>query len=372
VIQRLPTADAAAFATAHYTILRQWAEYLVANALDPGYQNQTDDFTGFIAHSANLALKGIVGIGAMSVVARAASHTSDAGHYLAVARGFASQWVTLAQDSSGTHLKLAYDQDGTWSLKYNGFADRLLGLDLVPTGVAAQEAAWYVSKAGTYGVLLDPRNNYTKTDWELWTAAWLADHADARSMLVNGVYGFANSSPSRVPFTDWYVVATGAQQGFADRPVIGGTFALLNTPAAATVTWSRIQNRNSGKLLAVSNMSLADSAEVTQYEDNGSSDHLWTVVDSGDGTVKIYNRNSGKLLAVHDQSTDDGAHVQQYNDNGTQDHLWRFVDNGDGWMKIVNVRSGKLMAVDGASRANGAQVTQWNDNGTSDHLWRLV
>ncbi|MEU9207271.1 DUF5127 domain-containing protein [Streptomyces sp. NPDC048415] len=372
VIQRLPSADATAFATAHYTILRQWAEYLVANALDPGYQNQTDDFTGFIAHSANLALKGIVGIGAMSVVARAASHTSDAGHYLAVARGFSSQWVTLAQDSSGTHLKLAYDQDGTWSLKYNGFADRLLGLDLVPTGVAAQEAAWYVSKAGTYGVLLDPRNNYTKTDWELWTAAWLADHADARSMLVNGVYGFANSSPSRVPFTDWYVVATGAQQGFADRPVIGGTFALLNTPAAAIVTWSRIQNRNSGKLLAVSNMSLADSAEVTQYDDNGSSDHLWTVVDNGDGTVKIYNRNSGKLLAVHDQSTDDGAHVQQYNDNGTQDHLWRFVDNGDGWMKIVNVRSGKLMAVDGASRANGAQVTQWNDNGTSDHLWRLV
>lgn len=372
VIQRLPSAAATAFATAHYTILRQWAEYLVANALDPGYQNQTDDFTGFIAHSANLALKGIVGIGAMSVVARAASHTSDADHYLAVARGYASRWVTLAQDSSGTHLRLAYDQDGTWSLKYNGFADRLLGLDLVPSGVAAQEAAWYVSKAGTHGVPLDPRNNYTKTDWELWTAAWLADHADVRSMLVNGVYGFANSSPSRVPFTDWYVVATGAQQGFADRPVIGGTLALLNTPAAASVTWSRIQNKNSGKLLAVSNMSLADSAEVTQYEDNGTADHLWTVVDNGDGTVKIYNRNSGKLLAVHDQSTDDGAHVQQYNDNGTQDHLWRLVDNGDGWMKIVNVRSGKLMAVAGASQANGAQVTQWNDNGTSDHLWRLI
>lgn len=372
VIQRLPAAEAASFATTHYAILHQWAEYLVAGALDPGYQNQTDDFTGFIAHSANLALKGIIGIGAMSVVADAASHTSDASHYLAVARGYAGQWVTLAQDTSGTHLKLAYDQDGTWSLKYNGFADRLLGLDLVPTGVAAQEASWYLSQAGTYGVLLDPRNDYTKTDWELWTAAWLADHADARAMLVNGVYGFANSTPSRVPFTDWYVVATGAQRGFADRPVIGGALALMNTPAASAVTWSRIQNKNSGKLLAVSGMSLADSAEVTQYEDNGTADHLWTVVENGDGTVKIYNRNSGKLLAVHDQSTDDGAHVQQYNDNGTEDHLWRFVDSGDGWMKIVNVHSGKLMAVDGASQVNGAQVTQWNDNGTPDHLWRLV
>ncbi|WP_211265357.1 glutaminase domain-containing protein [Actinacidiphila oryziradicis] len=372
VIQRLPAAQASAFATAHYTILRQWAEYLVANALDPGYQNQTDDFTGFIAHSANLALKGIIGIGAMNVVARAASNTSDASHYLAVARGYISQWVTLAEDSSGSHLKLAYDQDGTWSLKYNGFSDRLLGLDLVPTGVAAQEAAWYLSHAGTYGVLLDPRNSYTKTDWEIWTAAWLADHPDTRSMLVNGVYGFANTTPQRVPFSDWYVVGSGAQQGFADRPVIGGTLALLNTPAASAVTWSRIQNRNSGKLLAVSGMSLADSAEVTQYEDNGTADHLWTVVAGSDGTVRIYNRNSGKLLAVHDQSTADGAHVQQYNDNGTQDHLWRFVDNGDGWMKIVNVHSGKLMAVDGASQANAAQVTQWNDNGTTDHLWRLI
>jgi len=372
VIQRLPAADAASFATTHYAILRQWAEYLVANTLDPENQNQTDDFTGWIAHSANLALKGIIGVGAMSVMAKAASNTSDTSHYLTVARGYISQWITLAQDSSGTHLKLAYDQDGTWSLKYNGYADRLLGLNLVPAGVAAQEAAWYLSKAGTYGVLLDPRNDYTKTDWELWTAAWLTDHADARSMLVNGVYGFANSTPSRVPFTDWYVVASGAQRGFADRPVIGGAFALVNAPAADSVAWKRIQNKNSGKLLAVSNMSLADSAEVTQYEDNGTADHLWTVVDNGDGTVKIYNRNSGKLLAVNNQSTADGAHVQQYNDNGTQDHLWRFVDNGDGWMKIVNVHSGKLMAVDGASQANSAQVTQWNDNGTSDHLWRLV
>ena len=65
----VPAAQRAAYATAHYTILKQWADYLVANALDPGLQNQTDDFTGFIAHSANLALKGIIGIGAMGQIA---------------------------------------------------------------------------------------------------------------------------------------------------------------------------------------------------------------------------------------------------------------------------------------------------------------
>ncbi len=372
VVQKLSAAQASSFANAHYAILHQWAEYLVGNALDPGNQNQTDDFTGFIAHSVNLALKGIIAIGAMSLIATAAGNTADAAHYMSVARGYISQWVTMGLDSSGQHMKLAYDQDGTWSLKYNGSPDRFLGLGLVPLGVAYMEANWYQSQAGTYGVLLDPRNDYTKTDWEMWTAAWLADQTGARDMLVEGVYGFADTTPQRVPFSDWYVVSSGAQQGFADRPVIGGVLSLLVTPAAQAVTWNKIQNKNSGKMLAVSGQSIADSADVTQYTDNGTNDHLWTVVDNGDGTVKIYNRNSGKLLAVNNQSTADGAFVQQYNDNGTPDHLWQLVDNGDGWTKIVNVHSGKVMAVDGMSTADSAQVTQYTDSGTPDQLWKLV
>jgi Domain of unknown function (DUF4965)/Domain of unknown function (DUF5127)/Domain of unknown function (DUF1793)/Ricin-type beta-trefoil lectin domain-like/Domain of unknown function (DUF4964) len=372
LVQRLPSADAASYATGHYAILRQWAEYLVSNALDPGNQNQTDDFTGFIAHSANLALKGIVGIGAMGVIARTAGNSADAARYLSVSRSYASQWVSLALDSSGRHLKLAYDQDGTWSLKYNGFADRLLGLDLVPTGVASIEGAWYQANAGGHGVVLDPRNNYTKGDWELWTAAWLSGQPTVRTTLVEGVYSFANTTPQRVPLTDWYVVADATQRGFADRPVVGGMLALVVPPAASTTTWRRIQNGNSGKVLAVSGMSLGDIVDVTQWDDNGTPDHLWALVDNGDGTVRIVNLNSGKVLAVHDQSTADGAHVQQYKDNGTPDHLWRIVDAGGGWSKIVNVHSGKVMAVDGASTASGAQITQWTDNGTPDHLWRLV
>ncbi|WP_086845165.1 glutaminase domain-containing protein [Amycolatopsis kentuckyensis] len=370
LVQRLPQADAVAFANTHYRILRQWAEYLVGNTLDPGFQNQTDDFTGFIAHSANLALKGIIGVGAMGVVAAAAGNAADAQRYRSTSRSYVSQWVTLAED--GQHLRLAYDQPGTWSLKYNGFADRVLGLDLVPLGVAAQEAAWYQGRAGAHGVLLDPRNNYTKADWELWTAAWLADQPAIRTTLVEGVYSYANTTPQRVPFSDWYVVADATQRGFQARPVAGGYLALLTRPAASTTVWRKLQNQRSGKVLAVSNMSLADTAEVTQWSDNGTADHLWAVVDNGDGTVRIVNRNSGKVLAVHDQSLDNGAHVQQYRDNGTPDHNWRIVDAGGGWSKLVNVRSGKVMAVDQQSTADGAQVTQWDDNGTPDHLWRFA
>ena len=227
-LAKTDSAAAKSFATAHYTILKQWADYLVANALDPGYQNQTDDFTGFIAHSVNLALKGIIGIGAMSQIATAAGNSADSASYLATARNYIGQWVTKATDTGGANLKLAYDQPGTWSLKYNGYPDQLLGLGLVPDSVAASEAAWYLAHRNEFGVPLDLRHSYTKGDWELWTAAWQHARPEIRDALIADVYDFVDKSTSRVPFSDWYDTISGRQNGFQARPVIGGVFALLS------------------------------------------------------------------------------------------------------------------------------------------------
>ncbi|MBY8881270.1 glutaminase family protein [Actinacidiphila acidipaludis] len=226
-LARADAATAKAFATDHYAILRQWTDYLVANALDPGYQNQTDDFTGFIAHSANLALKGILAIGAMAQIATAAGNATDATRYRSTAKDYIGQWVTKAQDTTPDHLKLAYDQPGTWSLKYNGYPDALLGLDLVPASVAKEEGDWYLTQVNQYGVPLDPRHSYTKADWEMWTAAWLRGHAVSR-VLIDTLYDFATATPTRVPFTDWYDTVSGVQSGFQARPVVGGIFALLS------------------------------------------------------------------------------------------------------------------------------------------------
>ena len=217
---------AAAGKSGHYSILKQWADYLVDNALDPGYQNQTDDFTGFIAHSANLALKGIVAIGAMSQIATAAGNTADAAHYLGVAKDYITQWRAKATDTTG-QLKLAYDRPGTWSLKYNGFADTLLGLNLIPAAVTAEEGNWYLQHRNQFGTPLDLRHSYTKADWALWTAAWQHDHPAARDAFIDDVYDFVTTSASRVPFTDLYDTISARQSGFQARPVVGGMFALL-------------------------------------------------------------------------------------------------------------------------------------------------
>ena len=103
----------------------------------------------------------------------------------------------------------------------------MLGLGLVPASVARTEADWYLSRAATDGVPLDIRHGYTKADWEMWTAAWLNDHAEIRDLLIDGLYTFATTTAQRVPMSDWYDTVINRQSGFQARPVVGGFFALL-------------------------------------------------------------------------------------------------------------------------------------------------
>ena len=228
-LKRAP-AGAKSFATAHYKILKQWADYLVANLPDPGFQNQTDDFAGSIAHSVNLALKGIVAVAAMARIATAAGNTADAGRYFGLARQFIGYWLAHAQDPSGRHLDLTYNGsgggNGTWGTTYNAYADRLLGTGLVPASVAAEQAAWYQTVRNQFGLPLQVPHSYAKSDWELFTAAWLSAYP-IKQRLIDDVYTYANTTPSRVPFSDLYDTISDQQVAFQARPVQGGIFALL-------------------------------------------------------------------------------------------------------------------------------------------------
>jgi Ricin-type beta-trefoil lectin domain-like len=49
------------------------------------------------------------------------------------------------------------------------------------------------------------------------------------------------------------------------------------------------------------------------------------VISQGNGEYKIENYNSGLLLGVQNESTASGAQVLQWTDNGTPDHLWKLA-----------------------------------------------
>ena len=234
-LHRTSAHEAAAFAKKHYRILKQWADYLAANLPDPGFQNQTDDFAGSIAHSVNLALKGIIAVAAMGQIAAAAEHGADAARYAGVAKQYMTYWVQNAQDPSNRHLDLTYHGtgggNGTWGTLYNAFADRLLHTNLVPESLRKEQAAWYARASNTFGLPLQIPHSCAKSDWELFTAAWLSGFP-IKQMLIDRVFAYANTTPDRVAFSDLYSTVTSRRVAFEARPVQGGIFAPLALQAS--------------------------------------------------------------------------------------------------------------------------------------------
>jgi len=150
--------------------------------------------------------------------------TAAAREYRALAERFAARWTQDAND--GDHFRLAFDLPGTWSQKYNLVWDRVLGLNLFPPSVARKEMAFYLRVQGEYGLALDNRRLYTKLDWITWTATLTGSRTDFEA-LVAPLFEFLNTTPNRVPMSDWYWTHDATKTGFQARSVVGGVFLRL-------------------------------------------------------------------------------------------------------------------------------------------------
>ncbi|GIP21076.1 glutaminase family protein [Paenibacillus sp. J22TS3] len=212
------------FAREHWEPLTRWAEYLLQNGLDPENQLCTDDFAGHLAHNANLSIKAILGIAAYSYMCDKLGMQTGAS-YLAAAQNMANEWVSMAD--AGDHYKLTFDSpDDSWSMKYNLVWDRLLDLHLFPKDIAAKELEYYRLKQNRYGLPLDSRDTYTKSDWLVWCASMSSTPAQFESLLTP-LWDFMNETTARVPVTDWYDTITAKQLNFQNRSVVGGFFIQL-------------------------------------------------------------------------------------------------------------------------------------------------
>lgn len=262
-----------------YCLWKKWTSYLVREALIPANQLSTDDFAGWLANQTNLALKGIIGIRAMSEISELVGEKEDAKFLRGISESYVKRWNDeFAFSRDGTHAKLAYTWYGSWTTLYNLFADSLLcfhipsGLPhvqsmmgqgqspLQPAPVHRSKTAfvdekvyklqsdWYHTVRQRYGLPLDNRSLLTKSDWQFFAVAMASksvreEVVQSIALWVNetstGMWLLHSNARSNVrpqltaldsPLTDLYnTEGDGGYPGiaFKARPVVGGHFAFV-------------------------------------------------------------------------------------------------------------------------------------------------
>lgn len=210
------------FVKEHEEVLEKWCQYLLTYGKDPGEQLCTDDFAGHLAHNANLSLKAINGIKGFAYIEKMLGRKDKAKELFEKAKDMAKAWKELAD--AGDHTVLAYGQEETWSLKYNMIMDALVGGErLFSQEEMEKEVASYIPRNNEFGVPLDSRKDYTKSDWILWCCGMTKD-MEKRRALTAPMVKFLEETPSRYPFTDWYDTVKGTIMAFKGRSVQGGLF----------------------------------------------------------------------------------------------------------------------------------------------------
>lgn len=199
-------------------LCEKWVQYLIDYGEDPGEQLCTDDFAGHLAHNVNLSAKAIVGIACYGRLLQLLG--KDGSKYQSMAKSMAQSWYQRCKKPDGTSL--TFDGAG-WSMKYNLAWDRVFDLGLFDDAFYDSETRSYLKHINAYGLPLDNRAVYTKSDWEMWCAA-LARDPEVRKAIIAPVAKYLRESPDRVAFSDWYYTDSGKHVQFIARSVQGGLF----------------------------------------------------------------------------------------------------------------------------------------------------
>lgn len=213
---------------AQYTdIMRGYADYLIENGVDIANQLSSNDAAGPLPNETNLAIKAAVGIKAFGELTGSSEYSriGDERAHLFFNEG-------LGTDEEKTHFVLEYpDMESSWKIPYNLYPDVLLNLGTFPQAAYDMGSTFLSTVRGEYGVALDNRQDWAKSDWNMWTAATVDN--STRDEFVEDFWAFMTNGQHNWPLSDRYVStsAYGSVVGVPilcrARPTVGGHYALL-------------------------------------------------------------------------------------------------------------------------------------------------
>lgn len=148
-------------------------------------------------------------------------------------------------------------------------------------------------------------------------------------------------------------------------------FALDQVTQLPDGTYTIASGLDSNKVVDIYAGSLASSANVQLYRNNGSNAQKFNVKRNSDGTYTITNEGSGKVLDVFAGSTADRANVQQYESNGSAAQKWR-IEYNNGYFNIISAVSGKYLDVADARTEDGTNIQIYMANNNTAQKFSFI
>ncbi|KAK1215076.1 hypothetical protein PQX77_022323 [Marasmius sp. AFHP31] len=179
-------------------------------------------------NSTNLAVKAIIGVRSMAEISNAIGKGDDASKYQNQASLWVESWKTQAFSSG--HLTSTYGASDSWSLTYNLYADKLLGMNLVSGDIYRAQDEFYTGRAlssDNFGFSFDSKaGGEVKSQWTMLTAAMTNDAA-VRDALIGSVHKKAIDPSNIAAFATSYNSQDGKVRSGRASPAQGAVYGLL-------------------------------------------------------------------------------------------------------------------------------------------------
>lgn len=211
------------FISENIDLLSRWAEYLYDQGVELEHQLCTDDFAGASSKNVNLAIKSCIALRCYYEICKIIKINTSKDYKN---KAFVNAKKLCEISGKNGYLNFSTDDDDTWSLKYNLVWDLVFNFKLFDENIFKNESLKYNNEMNKYGIPLDYRNVFTKTDWLIWSAC-LDITGENIKTFSDCLARFLKETPDRCCFTDCIMTDSGKKWGMEHRSVQGGLWMPL-------------------------------------------------------------------------------------------------------------------------------------------------